>query len=230
MLLLRPPGVYRPQGDTSLLCEALTGAGVLRGASVLDVGTGTGMVALTAARGGARRVTAVDVSRRALLAVRVNALARGLRVRTRRGDLFSAVAGERFDVIVSNPPYVAGEPACAHGAARAWDAGLDGRRHLDRICAQAPEYLHPGGTLLMVHSALCGVRSTLGALHEAGLRASVVARRREPFGPVMNARAGRLASLGLITRGQYEEELVVIRADRAAAGTAAVRPGHRHAG
>src|SRR5690606_6643447 len=52
MLLLRPPGVYRPQSDTRLLAAALSRAGIPRGARMLELGTGTGAVAMTAARGG----------------------------------------------------------------------------------------------------------------------------------------------------------------------------------
>ncbi|MFC4908138.1 HemK2/MTQ2 family protein methyltransferase [Actinomadura gamaensis] len=215
-MLLRPPGVYRPQGDTFLLADALRRAAVPAGARVLDVCTGTGAVAMAARRNGAGRVIAVDVSRRAVLAARLNALLYGQSVRVRRGDLLDAVEGELFDVILANPPYVPapGMPRVPRGSARAWDAGPDGRDLLDRICAKAPEHLVPGGMLMVVHSALCGVERTLATLRESGLKASVVARRREPFGPVMRARAATLRTQGLIGAEDDDEELVVIRADR----------------
>ncbi|TDC59588.1 methyltransferase domain-containing protein [Actinomadura sp. GC306] len=215
MLLLRTPGVYRPQTDTHLLTGALRAAGVPRGARVLELGTGTGAVAMAAAREGCR-VVAVDVSAQAVLTARLNALVRGLPVRVLRGDLFAPVAGQRFDVIVANPPYVAGavDPASVRGRARAWEAGPTGRALLDRICAEAPHHLTATGTLLLVHSALNGVAATLVSLREAGMRASVVARRREPLGPVMRGRADRLRAQGLLPPGQSYEELVVIRADR----------------
>ncbi|RFU39011.1 methyltransferase domain-containing protein [Actinomadura logoneensis] len=215
-MLLRLPGVYRPQGDTFLLEESLRRAAVPPGARVLDVCTGTGAVAMAALRNGAGRVTAVDVSRRAVLATRANAWLRGLPVRVFRGDLLDPVAGERFDVILANPPYVPapGLPRVARGSARAWDAGPDGRDLLDRICAHAPGHLVPGGMLMLVHSALCGVDRTLASLREGGLKASVVARRRVPFGPVMRARAEALRRQGLLATHDAEEELVVIRADR----------------
>jgi release factor glutamine methyltransferase len=92
-----------------------------------------------------------------------------------------------------------------------------GRAVVDRICASAPSMLGSGGTLLMVHSALCGVATTLDSLRAAGLKASVIARRQEPFGPVMLGRAGRLEARGVIRPGQRHEELVVVRADRPAA-------------
>jgi release factor glutamine methyltransferase len=82
------------------------------------------------------------------------------------------------------------------------------------LCAQAPALLVPGGTLLLVHSAVCGVGTTLDLLRGGGLRARVVARAREPFGPVMSARAAMLEARGLIEPGQRDEELVVVRGDR----------------
>ncbi|MEU8342747.1 release factor glutamine methyltransferase [Actinomadura meyerae] len=223
MMLLRPPMVYRPQTDTSLLTGALarTLAGGPPRPRVLELGTGTGAVALAAARAGCD-VVAVDVSAPAVLTARMNARLRGLPVRVLRGDLFAPVAGEVFDVIVANPPYVAGDadPDAVRGRARAWEAGHDGRALLDRICALAPRHLAPGGTLLLVHSALNGVAATLVSLRAAGMRASVVARRREPFGPVMRRRAALLAARGLVGPGQRHEDLVVVRADRIEAGAA----------
>ncbi|RKS76529.1 release factor glutamine methyltransferase [Actinomadura pelletieri DSM 43383] len=225
MMLLRPPGVYRPQADTRLLAEALCGVGVPAGARLLELGTGTGAVAVTAARVGCD-VVAVDKSTRAVLAAQFNARVRGLSVRVLRGDLFTPVAGEKFDVIVANPPYVPGDtdPAAARGRARAWEAGPSGRAILDQICRAAPDHLTSSGTLLVVHSALNGVAATLVALRGAGMRARVVARRREPFGPVMRGRAGMLRARGVLRPGQRHEDLVVIRADRVATGW---EHGHR---
>lgn len=220
--MLRPPGVYPPQSDTVLLAEALREAAIRPGARVLDVFTGTGAVAVAAASGGAREVTATDVSARAVLAARCNARLRGLPIRVLRGDLVDPVAGEQFDVITANPPYVPrrdGGPA-RHSRARAWDAGPRGRLWLDRLCTAAPPLLAPGGMLLIVHSGLCGVRHTLDELRGQGLKAAVIARRREPFGPVMSRRAAELEAAGLIRPGQRHEELVVIRADRTEPGPA----------
>jgi release factor glutamine methyltransferase len=126
------------------------------------------------------------------------------------------VAGESADVVVSNPPYV---PAPARdvpdrGPGRAWDAGNDGRAVLDRLCAEAPKLLAPGGALLLVHSALAGVAQTLHQLSGDGLDAHVVASCSHRFGPVLAARAEYLETRGLIDPGQRWEELVVIRATR----------------
>jgi len=214
VLLLRAPSVYPPQGDTWLLADHLRAElGQRPNGRVLDLCTGSGALAVAAALEGAVDVTAVDISRRAVVSTWLNTRFRSLDVRILRGDLLAPVAGERFDVIVSNPPYVPapGDRLPTGGAARCWDAGTDGRAVLDRICAEAPPLLRPGGVLLLVFSALCGVQETVGRLDQAGLEAEVVARCTQPFGPVLSARARLLESRGLIEPGQRYEELVVVR-------------------
>ncbi|WP_092531406.1 HemK2/MTQ2 family protein methyltransferase [Amycolatopsis arida] len=216
MLMLRLPGVYRPQADTWLLSKAVREAGLRPGAQVLDLCTGTGAVAFAAARAGAGAITAVDTARRAVLAAWLNTRLRRLPVRVRRADVRHLPQLPRFDLVVANPPYVPGDPARGptRRAERAWDAGPDGRRFVDRLCAAAPELLAEGGALLLVHSSLCGEQATLDRLRAERLKASVVARRVEPFGPVLRGRVGYLERAGLIEPGQCHEELVVIRADR----------------
>jgi release factor glutamine methyltransferase len=207
------PGVFRPISDTWLLADALDREALPPGARVLDLCSGSGALAVRAALGGPREVTAVDVSRRAVATIRLNAALNGVKVRTRRGDLLGAVAGERFDAIVSNPPYVPAptDELPARGAERAWDAGRDGRALLDRICAAAPHHLRPGGVVLLVHSSLLDVEPTLDALRAGGLEASVVASQRGPLGPLMNGRRAHLEAHGLLEPGQREEVVVVVR-------------------
>ena len=215
MVMLRAPGVYAAQGDTLLLVSALRREGIAPGSQVLDVGTGSGAVAVVAAQLGGS-VTAVDVSRRALASAWANAALRGKRIAVRVGTLLEPVRDRRFDVVVSNPPYVPSpdERLPKHGAARAWDAGPGGRALLDRLCRDVPGVLAPGGVVLLVHSSLCGVDATCSALVRAGMRARVVARVRQPFGPVMRARARWFEGQGLIHPGEREEELVVVRGER----------------
>jgi release factor glutamine methyltransferase len=185
------------------------------GDNVLELCTGSGAVALELAAAGAR-VTAVDVSRRSVATVRLNALLRGVRVRALRGSLFEPVSGERFDLIVTNPPYL---PASTDelpesGARRAWDAGRDGRALIDPICDAAPQFLKPGGALLMVHSSVCGTELTLSRFAAAGLDPEVVVRERGPLGPLMRARVEQLEASGALRPGEREEELVVVRGRR----------------
>ena len=123
------PGVFQPHSDSWLLAEQLREQTLPPRASVLDLCTGSGVLAVCAAMRGARDVTAVDVSRRAVWAARINARLNGTRIRGVRGDLFEAVGDRRFDAIVSNPPYVPAESdePPARGPQRAWEAGLDRR-------------------------------------------------------------------------------------------------------
>ncbi|MFE2584020.1 HemK2/MTQ2 family protein methyltransferase [Streptomyces sp. NPDC059378] len=211
-----PSGVYAPQWDTGMLTRALRREHIGPATTVLDLGTGSGVLAILAARLGAR-VTAVDISRRALVTGWVNARLAGQRICFRHGDLIAAVPGRSYDLIVSNPPYVpspaAGLPR--HGRARAWDAGRDGRAFIDRICAAAPALLRPRGVLLLVHSGLCRPQATLDHLTQAGLSAAVTDRTRVPYGPVLRSRQRWLIEQGLLKAGDSLEELVVIRAHHA---------------
>lgn len=99
---MRPPGVYPVQGDTALLVESLTAEQIHAGVRCLDLGTGSGAVALAAARLGAE-VTAVDVSWLALATAWSNGLLRRQRLHLRHGDLTRPVRLQVFDLVVSNP-------------------------------------------------------------------------------------------------------------------------------
>ncbi|PZS40670.1 MAG: methyltransferase [Pseudonocardiales bacterium] len=211
---MRPLGVYRANSDTALLIDVLREGGYAAGRRVLDIGTGTGALALASAREGASSVTAVDLSLRSVAAAWLNSRLHRLPLTVRRGDLFAPVTGQHFDLILANPPYV---PAATnvlrrHRITRCWDGGLNGRVLLDRICAEGPALLAPGGVMLLVHSAVCDDQVTLDRFADAGLHAEVLTRCTVPFGPVMRVRAAMLESRGLVEPGQRDEELVVIGA------------------
>jgi release factor glutamine methyltransferase len=216
VMLLRPPGVYRAEGDTELLADVMDRGGFAAGRDVLDVGTGSGALALAAARAGAATVTAVDLSLRSVAATWLNSRLHRVPVEVHRGDVFEPVADRRFGLVVANPPYVPAETERLprHRKARCWDAGPDGRALLDRICAGVTDVLAPDGDVLLVHSAVCDTDLTLDALDRAGLVPQVLAKVTVPFGPVMHARAALLEARGLIGPGQREEELVVVGARR----------------
>lgn len=210
MKLLTLPGVFAPISDSWMLADAIRQENLGEGSRALDICTGSGLLAITAASCGAAS-TAIDVSRRALLTVRLNAARYGVHVRTLRGQTFAPVAGERFDLIVSNPPYVPSpRPGLPRrGPSRAWEAGPDGRIILDALCAGAPAHLRPGGALLLVHSSLIGTDATLDRLRRAGL-VDVEVREcvRGPLGPLMRAQQ----AAGMIPADIDEEDVVVIRA------------------
>ena len=212
MRLIRLPGVFRPPTDTWMLARVLREEIDGRDASVLDLCTGTGALAVVAASCGAA-TTAIDISRRAIWNVRLNALLHRVRVRPLRGDLFAPVAGRQFDVIVTNPPYVPApdEELPESGLERAWQAGLDGRVLIDRICESVAEHLSPGGAVLIVQSTINGEDATRELLAGQGLEADVPFRERGAFGPLMTRMAPELEERGLIAVGQRDEEVVVVR-------------------
>jgi release factor glutamine methyltransferase len=183
-----------------------------RGADVLDVCCGSGILGVAAGRAGARSVTSVDISLLAVLTARLNGRLNGLRIRSMRSDLYGAVAGERFDLIVSNPPYIpaAGDDIPAGGPERALDAGRDGRLFVDRVLDAAPGHLRPGGVVLVVHSSINGTETSLGRMRDRGLQADVAFRHRGPLGPVVTARAALLEERGLLAPGEREEEILIV--------------------
>ena len=153
------PSVLIPRPETELLVDlALERIPSNAGASVLDLGTGSGAIALAIKRNRPRtRVVAVEASAAALVFARRNAAKLGLEIEFVHGDWFAPVRGERFDVVVSNPPYVALEdPHLKQGDVRfeplhALVAGADGLGEIRRIARSAAEFVRPGGWLLLEH-------------------------------------------------------------------------------
>lgn len=220
-IVVTDPGVYAPQHDSRLLIEALQKTNLAPGRHVLDLCTGSGVVAVAAAQLGALSVTAFDICPRAVRCSRANAESAGVQVNAQIGSLTNALARGPFDVVVSNPPYMPTSPETDSemippeaGPAWAWNAGGDGRLVLDPLCAAAPDLLTDGGTMLIVQSEFSGVEQSLVELRARGLDAEILLWQWVPFGPVLTARAQWLENIGLLQEGRREEELVVIRADK----------------
>jgi release factor glutamine methyltransferase len=152
------PRVLVPRADTETLVnwalDMLNTNG--KTASVLDLGTGSGAIALAiASKRPAAAVSASDASQDALSVARANAQRLGLSVQFHAGSWLDAVPGLRFDLIVSNPPYIAdGDTHLAglmHEPLSALTAGADGLKDIRTIIANAPQALAPGGWLLIEH-------------------------------------------------------------------------------
>ncbi len=149
------PAVLIPRHDTEVLVtEAVKRGEACR--SILDIGTGSGCVAVAVAKAlPEAEVYTVDVSADAIEVARGNAERNGVSVQFFQGSLFEPFAGKRFDMLVSNPPYIiSADLATLQQEVRdfepvgALDGGGDGLDFYRRITADAPAYLNPGGWLL----------------------------------------------------------------------------------
>lgn len=171
------PGVFDPARyfSSELLARAIRSGPLDEGSVVLDLGTGSGILALVAAER-AGRVLATDVDRIAVWCAAHNASSRpvGDRVEVRRGDLWAPVGNERFDVVVCNPPYQVGEPADSLDVAFHAPSSFG-----ERFAAGLREHLRPGGRSLIVLSTNGAPETFLVPLRAQGFQLeSVLARDR----------------------------------------------------
>ena len=173
------PAVLIPRPETETLVDlAVERALLLKKPRIVDLGTGSGIVAvLLACRCPHAEVAAVDVSAAALDVAQSNARRHGANVRFFEGDWLAPLGEERFDIIVSNPPYVQaddphlqenGLPYEPQQALTDGAAGGDGLNCIRRIVGDATRYLFPGGWLLLEHGYDQAVE-TRELLNQAGL-------------------------------------------------------------
>ncbi len=172
-------GVQPPKAGSLFFCRHLK---VAPGERVLEIGAGLGLAAVLAARAGAR-VVATDIVPEAVDTVRVNAMLNGVAVDARVGDGYAPVAGERFDLICTNPPQMPTPPARARddAVAAADNGGLDGWELIDRVIAGAAEHLAPRGRLVFSIFAFLGRKKAFAKLEAAGFVPSIVASEVQSF-------------------------------------------------
>jgi HemK-related putative methylase len=176
MRIMVIPGVANPKllRTGAFFASRIDARLIGAGASVLDMGTGSGVCALFAARH-ARRVVAVDISAAAVRCARLNAVLNHLddRIDIRHGDLFTPLADERFDLVLFNPPFLLGDPKDDRDAA--WRSSDAARR----FAAGLGDHLEPGGTALLLLSSF-GDACTFfeSELRAYGFGLDVFARRR----------------------------------------------------
>ncbi len=174
------PQVYQPAEDTFLLADNLQ---VERMSRALEIGTGTGFIAIIAARK-ARMVIATDVNPHALECTLKNIVTnKAFNVELRKGDLFEPVEDEKFDLILFNTPYLPSDEdeIVDDELDAAWNGGLNGREVIDRFLAGVKEHLNPGGKVQLVQSSLSDNEKTLQKLEELGFKASITAREKGFF-------------------------------------------------
>lgn len=193
LLLQVTPATLIPRPDTETLVDwalALLAPLVSR-PHVVDLGTGSGAIALALKAACPQAdVVAVDFSADALAVARANGERLGLAVDWRHGSWFEPLAGERFDLVVSNPPYIAGDdphlPALRHEPLTALTPGGDGLADLRTLIDAAPQHLRPGGWLLLEHgwdqAQPVAQALTARGFADASLRRDIAGRARASGG------------------------------------------------
>ena len=172
--------VYEPAEDSFLFAENLP---VERSRTIVDVGTGCGILAIAAAKN-AERVVAVDLNPYAIHCALRNAKLNGVigKMDFIQGDLLGAVTQyEKFDLILFNAPYLPVENRDESWLSCSWSGGKSGREVIDRFIDQVPEHLNSNGRMLLMQSSLSSVDKTLQRVAIEGLHARVVARQNLPF-------------------------------------------------
>jgi release factor glutamine methyltransferase len=169
------PSVFNPKVPrTGEFLASVLDANLIRADfSVLDMGTGSGVCAVFAARHAAQ-VVAVDINRAAVRCAGINALLNGVedKIELRQGDLFTAVPGEQFDLVLFNPPFLRGTPGDDRD--RAWRSS----DVAERFSAGLSGALKPEGYALVLLSTFGDPGHFLDQFYKAGLGVSVLAERR----------------------------------------------------
>jgi release factor glutamine methyltransferase len=173
--------VYEPAEDSFLFAENLD---VEKGAQVLDVGTGCGILGILAAEK-AGNVVAVDSNPYAVRCARENSALNNVRSKMAfmQADLLTAlIEKETFDLILFNAPYLPSvEDEAESWIGRSWAGGINGRQVIDRFISEASPHLKPNSRILLMQSTLTNVEETIRKFEERNLKASFKAERKLPF-------------------------------------------------
>ncbi len=172
------PGIFPPREDSRLLIESLE---IKDGDVVLDLGTGSGVLAVFAALKGAAKVVAVDWNEDAVENAKMNAEKHGVEsvVEARVSNVFSAIgAAEMFDVIVANLP-ARNKPAPDLVSAAQWDTGYQAHK---TFFATAQNHLQAGGKIFMVTANYPEIADLIRLAEQVGLEVDLAAEKAMPDG------------------------------------------------
>ncbi len=176
ILLASSPEVMSPSPYSLFLAHHLP---PVTGRVALDLGAGSGILAIVLARQGYERVIATDANLDAVKLTKLNARLNHVSgyLTSLAGDLFMPVSGQKVDVIVCNPPQLPMPQPSTDSKASFYYAGAEGRVILDQLISQASDFLNPGGVLALVTTSLVNIERTRTLLTESGFSFSIVAKK-----------------------------------------------------
>jgi len=167
----------RPSNYTAALVQLMRQRqSWVRGARVLDVGCGSGVLLAVAGAAGAQSLTGVDVEPAAVAATTalMDQLGYAKICDIQRGAMFGPIAGQQFDLVLANLPHFPMDSAAIDGRLASWSAGgPDGRRLLNQFLDGLAPHLAPGGRALVMHNAFVGLEVTQQMAHHHGLTVEV---------------------------------------------------------
>ena len=186
--------VYEPREDSFLLEKAVQQYAF---GLVLDLGTGSGIQAIAAAKSPrVEKVIAADISPQALEVAKENAANQGVenKITFLESDLFSAIANEKFDTIVSNPPYLpANEEERVDDVAL--ESGESGRDFTERLSQEFEAHLKPNGIMLLLQSTVSNWEQTKASLEENGFSVEITGRKKFFFEQLVVLKAAKKQGL-----------------------------------
>ncbi|MCW4023077.1 MAG: class I SAM-dependent methyltransferase [Candidatus Bathyarchaeota archaeon] len=186
--------VYETAEDTILIAEKLV---VTKNDTVLDLGTGCGILAIVSAKT-AKHVVAVDINPYAIKCAQKNAKTYGVtrKIDFLQGDLFQAIKNnQRFSLILFNSPYLPSEPGEENSwIGKAWAGGPDGRNVINRFITGVPDWLTEKGKVLLVQSSLSDPEKTIEMFNELKVQAKIVSEVKFPFETIVLIEAKRFVS------------------------------------
>ncbi len=172
--------VYKPSDDSILMLDALDTLPPLNDMTCLDVGTGSGVLAIKMAKMGCK-TTGSDISLRSLMLASRNAIINGVSIEFVQGNLTHHFRDKSFNIVVFNPPYIPEEPKRDIELSIAWAGGIDGRRLIDGLITDLPRILKEKGISLILHASYNLPHKTIINASELGMVGKIIMRRKLAF-------------------------------------------------